>query len=133
MWGSLKNQDGCGSRAFRCCWTRQTCSLLKTDLRGLPVAVASITWLAATREGRALVMPSGVDPDCAVAKVFGPCCPRGQQGSVRRMSCRITFPGTKEISELLLTASAQSCYKERVQTGAMPINTAKRSQGQRVP
>jgi len=43
------------------------------------------------------------------------------------MSCRVIFPGTKEISKLLLTASAQSCYKERVQTGAMPVNTAKRS------
>jgi hypothetical protein len=29
--------------------------------------------------------------------------------------------------KLLLTASAQSCYKRRVQSAAMPVNTAKRS------
>jgi hypothetical protein len=55
------------------------------------------------------------------------------EGPVRRMSCRVVFPGTKKISKLLLTASARSCYKERVQRDAMPVNTAKRSKGQRVP
>ena len=77
-------------------------------------------------------MPSGFGSDCAVAKVFGACCPRKQQ-AVRRMSCRVLSPGADKISKLLLTADVRSCYKERVQSAAMPVNTAKRSQGQRVP
>src|SRR5260370_31447199 len=60
MLESLKNQDDYGSRAFRCCWTRQTCSLLKTDLRGLPGAVASITWLAALVRGGLWSCPPGL-------------------------------------------------------------------------
>src|SRR5260370_32521522 len=111
MWESLKNQDDYGSRAFRCCWTRQTCSLLKSDLRGLPGAVASITWLARLVRGGLWSCPPGLVLIAQLLRFFGPCCSRRQQGPVRRMSCRVIFPGTKEISKLLLTAGAQSCYK----------------------
>ncbi len=72
-------------------------------------------------------MPSGFGPDCAVAKFFGPCCPRGQQAPCAECLAVWSFPALKKILKLLLTASAQSCYKRRVQTGAMPANTAKRS------
>ena len=77
-------------------------------------------------------MPSGL---VLIAQLLRSSVPAVLDGNrpVRRMSCRVSLPGTKEILKLLLTASAQSCYKERVQCAAMPVNTAKRSQGQRVP
>src|SRR5437868_12598690 len=101
MWESLKNQDDYGSRAFRCCWTRQTCSLLKTDLRGLPGAVASITWLARLVRGGLRSYPPGFGPDCAVAKVFGPCCPRRQQVPCAECLAVRSFPALEKNLKLL--------------------------------
>src|SRR4029077_11850532 len=106
MLESLKNQDGYGSRAFRCCWTRQTCSLLKTDLRGLPGAVASITWLARLVRGGLWSYPPGLVLIAQLLSSSVLAVLDGNRGPVRRMSCRVIFPGTKEISKLLLTASA---------------------------
>ena len=77
-------------------------------------------------------MPSGFGPDCAVAWIFGPAVLESNRNHAQNVLPCSVF-GTKKISKLLLTASARSCYKERVQGTAMPINTAKRSKGQPVP
>src|SRR5277367_2204479 len=79
MWGSLKNQDGCGSRAFRCCWTRQTCSLLNTDHSRPPECDFQHRMAGSTHKGRAWVTPSGFGPDCAVPGISGARLPRDRQ------------------------------------------------------
>src|SRR5258708_25289939 len=96
MWESLKNQDGYGSRAFRCCWTRQTCSLLKTDLRGLPGAVASITWLAATREGRAWSCPPGLILIAQLLRSSVPAVLEGNRGPCAECLAVLPFPALKK-------------------------------------
>jgi hypothetical protein len=39
---------------------------------------------------------------------------------MRRMSCRVMFPGIDKNLKLLLSAGVRSCYKERVQSVAKP-------------
>src|SRR6266404_2703755 len=92
MLESLKNQDDYGSRAFRCCWTRQTCSLLKTDLRGLPGAVASITWLARLVRGGLWSCPPGLVLIAQLLRSSVPAVLDGNRGPCAECLAVSSFP-----------------------------------------
>src|SRR5580704_17513001 len=118
MWGSSKNRDGYGSRAFRCCWTRQTCSLLKTDLRGLLSAISSIVWLARLIRGGLGSSPPGLVLIAQLPGLSGACFPRDRQVPCAECLAVSCSPAERNL-KLLLTAHARSCYKERVQGTAL--------------
>src|ERR1700730_3384322 len=121
MWGSLKNQDGCESHAFRCYWTVRTCSLLRLTVRGLLGGLACIPW-SGCRSRLAFVRwravrPSGFVSDCAY-DLGGDCRPRLRLHPCAKCLAGFEFPGVSvgrtRCSETVLRSA---CFKETFTAG----------------